>query len=106
MIINHKNLTSLMLPKAPDSELRKDPKPLIEAIFNYQLVHLEAYIVHVDRVLRNEVAYKLTPDTIESLIDYHEDIHCVQRRRLQVSKSSTPSTWNGLPEHGCSWSWF
>jgi len=73
-------LSSLMLPKAPESELRKDSNPLIEAIFNYQLIHLEAYIVHVDMVLRNEVAYKLTPDTIESLIEYHKDIHCVDAK--------------------------
>jgi hypothetical protein len=73
-------LASLMLPKAPESELRKDANPLIEAIFNYQLIHLEAYIVHVDMVLRNEVAYKLTPDTIESLIEYHKDIHCVNTK--------------------------
>ncbi|KAI9740696.1 MAG: hypothetical protein M1818_004660 [Claussenomyces sp. TS43310] len=70
-------LTSIMLPKAPDSELRKDSNPLIEALFNYQLLHIEAYIVHVDLVLRNEVAFKLTPDTIESLIEYHKDVHCV-----------------------------
>ncbi|KAL5344393.1 hypothetical protein ACLOAV_010653 [Pseudogymnoascus australis] len=69
-------LTSIMLPKAPDSELRKDSNPLIEAIFNSQLVHIEAYIVHVDMVLRNEVAFKLTPDSIEALIDYHKKIHC------------------------------
>jgi hypothetical protein len=70
-------LTSLMLPKAPESELRKDPNPLVEALFNYQLIHIEAYIVHVDMVLRNEVAFKLTPDSIESLIEYHKDVHCV-----------------------------
>jgi hypothetical protein len=73
-------LASLMLPKAPESELRQDANPLIEAIFNYQLIHLEAYIVHVDMVLRNEVAYKLTPDTIEALIEYHKDIHCVNAK--------------------------
>lgn len=70
-------LTSIMLPKAPESELRKDSNPLIEALFNYQLIHVEAYIVHVDLVLRNEVAFKLTPDSIETLIEYHKDIHCV-----------------------------
>jgi len=69
-----------MLPKAPDSELRKDSNALIEAIFNYQLVHVEAYIVYVDMVLRNEVVYKLTPDTIESLIEYHKDIHCINAK--------------------------
>ena len=66
-----------MVPKAPDSELHKDSNPLIEAMFNFQLVHVQAYIVHVDMVLRNEVAFKLTPDTIEALIDYHKEIHCV-----------------------------
>jgi hypothetical protein len=88
-------LTSLMLPKAPDSELRKDSNPLIEALFNYQLIHIEAYIVHVDMVLRNEVAYKLTQDSIDSLIEYHKDIHCVDisantyswsEKELQVKK--------------------
>ncbi|KAK3333686.1 hypothetical protein B0T19DRAFT_440429 [Cercophora scortea] len=73
-------LASLMLPKAPDSELRKDSNPLIEAIFNFQLIHLEAYIVHVDMVLRSEVAFKLTPDTIEALTEYHKDIHCVNAK--------------------------
>jgi hypothetical protein len=88
-------LTSIMLPKAPESELRKDSNPLIEALFNYQLIHVEAYIVHVDMVLRNEVAFKLTPDSIESLIEYHKDIHCVDisantyswsEKELQVKK--------------------
>ncbi|KAK4252343.1 hypothetical protein C7999DRAFT_10111 [Corynascus novoguineensis] len=73
-------LASLQLPKAPQAELKKDPNPLIEAIFNYQDMHLEAYIVHVDMVLRNEVAYKLTPETIESLIEYHKDIYCVDAK--------------------------
>lgn len=73
-------LTSLMLPKAPESELRKDSNPLVEGLFNYQLVHVEAYIVHVDMVLRNEVAYKLTKESIETLIEYHKDIHCVDAK--------------------------
>jgi hypothetical protein len=69
-----------MLPKAPEAELRKDSNPLVEAVFNYQLITVEAYIVHVDMVLRNEVAYKLTPDSIEALIEYHKDIHCVDAK--------------------------
>ena len=73
-------LSSLMLPKAPESELKKDANPLVEAIANFQVIHLEAYIVHVDMVLRNEVAYKLTPDTIEALIEYHKDVHCVNAK--------------------------
>ncbi|MCJ1284248.1 hypothetical protein MMC26_003579 [Xylographa opegraphella] len=78
-------LCSIMLPKAPDSELRKDENPLIEALFNYQLIHVEAYVVHVDMVSQNEVAFKLTPETIESLVEYHKDIYSVD---------TSASTWN------------
>lgn len=70
-------LASLMLPKAPDSELRKDDNPLIEALFNYQLIHIEAYVVHVDMVSQHEVAFKLTPETIDLLIDYHKEIYSI-----------------------------
>lgn len=66
-----------MLPKGPDAELRKDDDPLVEALFNYQLVHVEAYVVHVDMVSQHEVAFKLTKDTIEALIEYHRDIYSV-----------------------------
>ncbi|MCJ1372549.1 hypothetical protein MMC20_003774 [Loxospora ochrophaea] len=78
-------LCSIMLPKAPDSELRKDENPLIEALFNYQLVHIEAYVVHVDMVSQNEVAFKLTPETIEALVEYHKDIYSVD---------TSASTWD------------
>ena len=78
-------LCSIMLPKAPDSELRKDDNPLIEALFNYQLLHIEAYVVHVDMVSQNEVAFKLTQDTIDSLVEYHKDIFSVD---------TSANTWN------------
>ncbi|KAF2001810.1 hypothetical protein P154DRAFT_163164 [Amniculicola lignicola CBS 123094] len=71
------SLASIMVPKAPDSELRRDSNPLVEALFNYQLIHLEAYIVHVDMVSQHEVAFKLTPETIEALIEYHKDIYSI-----------------------------
>jgi len=70
-------LCSLMLPKAPDSQLRKDSNPLVEALFNYQLLHIEAYVVHVDLVLQNEIAFKLTPESIAALTEYHKDIYLV-----------------------------
>jgi hypothetical protein len=79
------SLSSIMVPKAPDSELRRDSNPLVEALFNYQLIHIEAYIVHVDMVSQHEVAFKLTPETIESLIEYHKDIYSVD---------VAASTWN------------
>lgn len=66
-----------MLSKAPNSELRKDSNPLVEALFNYQVIHVDAYVVHVDLVLQNEVAFKLTPESIEALIDYHKDVYSV-----------------------------
>ncbi len=74
-----------MLPKAPDSELRKDSNPLVEALFNYQLLHAEAYVVHVDMVSQNEVAFKLTPETIESLVEHHKEIFSVD---------TAAATWN------------
>ncbi|KAI6816038.1 hypothetical protein KC332_g615 [Hortaea werneckii] len=79
-------LASLMLPKAPEAELRKDSNPLIEGLFNFQLIHIEAYVVHVDMVSQYEVAFKLTPETIDSLIDYHRDIY-------SVDASSSTWTW-------------
>ncbi|KAK3055647.1 hypothetical protein LTR09_003568 [Extremus antarcticus] len=68
-------LTSLMLPKAPEAELRRDSDPLVEALFNYQLIHIEAYVVHIDMVSQHEVAFKLTPESIEALVDYHKEIY-------------------------------
>ncbi|KAJ4170245.1 hypothetical protein NW754_006385 [Fusarium falciforme] len=74
-------LTSIMLPKTPEADFKRDASnPLVEAIMNYELVHLEAYIVHVDMVLRNEVAYKLTKDTIETLVEYHKEVYCVDAK--------------------------
>ncbi|KAF5658015.1 hypothetical protein FHETE_10118 [Fusarium heterosporum] len=71
-------LASLILPKAPESDFKRDASnALNEAIINYELIHVEAFIVYIDMVLDNEVAYKLTKDTIDVLIRYHKDIHCV-----------------------------
>lgn len=70
-------LASIMLPKCPEADM---PQDLHEQYFSHQLIHVEAYIVHVDMVLRNEVAYKLTTDTIDALVDYHEKIHCVDAK--------------------------
>ncbi|KAF2860744.1 hypothetical protein K470DRAFT_264158 [Piedraia hortae CBS 480.64] len=70
-------LASLMLPKQPDSQLCKDSDPLVQAVSNYQLVHVEAYVVHVDMVSQHEVAFKLTTQTIEALVNYHRDIYVV-----------------------------
>lgn len=81
------SLCSIMLPKAPDAELKKDTNPLVEALFNYQLTHIEAYVVLVDMVSQNEVAFKLTQDTIDALVEHHKDV---------FSSDTTAA---------CSWSW-
>jgi len=71
------NLASILLPKAPKAELRQDDDPLMEAMHNYAMIHIQAYVVHIDMVSQHEVAFKLTPETIDALIEYHKDIFCV-----------------------------
>ncbi|PHH69823.1 hypothetical protein CDD82_7497 [Ophiocordyceps australis] len=71
------DLACLMLPKLPDAEMPSDP---LQNIFSYHLLHVEAYIVHVDMVLRNEVAFKLTQDTIDALVAHHADTYCRDAR--------------------------
>lgn len=74
-------LASVMLPKVPESDMPEDPMsmmldPSLNSPDFYQMVHIEAYIVHVDMVSRHEVAYKLTTDTIDALVEYHLKVHC------------------------------
>ena len=38
---------------------------------------IEGYVVHVDLVSQNKIAFKLMPDSIESLVKYHRDAHYV-----------------------------
>ncbi|OAA74105.1 hypothetical protein ISF_01006 [Cordyceps fumosorosea ARSEF 2679] len=78
-------LASVLLPKVPEADM---PTDYAECLFNHQFVHVEAYIVHVDMVLRNEVAYKLTTDTIDALVQYHKEIHCVDAK-------ANSSDWSG-----------
>jgi hypothetical protein len=80
------NLCSIMVPKTPESEEpREEDRPGGDPMFNYHLIHIEAYVVHVDMVSQHEVAFKLTPETIESLVDYHREIYSVD---------TAASTWD------------
>ncbi|ETN46476.1 uncharacterized protein HMPREF1541_00661 [Cyphellophora europaea CBS 101466] len=81
------SLCSLMVPKSPETELRKDSNPLVEALFNFQLVHIEAYVVHVDMVSQNEVAFKLTQDTIDSLVEHHKEV-------FSIDTAANTWSWN------------
>ena len=91
-------LCSIILPKAPESELRKDPNPLVEALFNFQILYIEAYVVHVDMVSQNEVSFKLTPETIESLVEHHKDVHSVDTAASSYSWSEKEAQLKKLQE--------
>ncbi|KAI5853445.1 hypothetical protein BZA05DRAFT_29360 [Tricharina praecox] len=78
------NLCTLMVPKAPASQLDRHDNPLVEAFARFELLHVQAYVVHIDLVLSHEVAFKLTKDTIDDLCEYHKDIYLVDQ---------TDTTW-------------
>lgn len=61
---------------------------LVEAPFTYQLIHVEAYVVHVDMVLQHETSFKLTPATIDELAGYHKDIYL-------VAEAASSQEWAG-----------
>ncbi|KAI6342794.1 hypothetical protein MCOR25_011157 [Pyricularia grisea] len=56
------------------SLMRKTPKSEVDRGFYYQLVDIEANIVLVD-IPCNEVVFKLTLNTIETLIKYYHDVY-------------------------------
>jgi hypothetical protein len=58
----------MMLPTDPESESSKN---------DYQMIHIQAYVVHVDMVSENEVAFKLTPETIKALVKCHKEIYSI-----------------------------
>lgn len=64
-------LASLMLPIAPEMDL-----PLPGRVSDFHIVDTEAYVVHVDMVAQHEVAFKLTPETIDTLIVHHKSVYC------------------------------
>ncbi|KAL1955310.1 hypothetical protein VTO42DRAFT_8842 [Malbranchea cinnamomea] len=76
-IIRKRNMDfcSSMIPKAPKSEAPEDSS--IHPMFNYQIIHIEGYVLHVDVGSQHEVAFKLTPGTIKSLVDYHKEVYSV-----------------------------
>lgn len=53
------------------------PQGNVTDISVFQIIHIEAYVVHVDMVSRNEVAFKLCQHTIESLVDFHKEVFLV-----------------------------
>lgn len=74
-------LAYIILPKRVDSELSAYSLPLGEDS-DYQILQIQAYVVHTDMISENEVSFKPTPETINDLIECHkafyssEDVIC------------------------------
>lgn len=76
------SLCSLLMPTGRKSA------DLLEAPIPYQLIHVEAYVVHVDMVLEHEASFKLTPATVDELAAYHKDIY-------SVAEAASSQKWTG-----------
>ncbi|KAH3056563.1 hypothetical protein KXW16_005578 [Aspergillus fumigatus] len=61
-------LCSIMLPMVPQE---------LDAGLQYQTIHIEAYVVYVDMAYANAVAFKLTPETINTLVKFYRDVYSV-----------------------------
>ncbi|KAJ9480669.1 hypothetical protein VN97_g12872 [Penicillium thymicola] len=48
--------------------------PGLQCRLNVPIIYIKAYVVYVDMVWRNEVAFKLTPETIDALVDLHKKL--------------------------------
>ena len=70
-------LCLLSLPRTPVSALKNGGDTLIQPLINCEMVQIDAYVVYVDMVFQNEVAFKLTPEAIKSLVEFHNSIYCL-----------------------------
>lgn len=73
------NLASLCVPRAPEAQIEQQSNPISDALFRYQFIHVQAYVVSIDMVQSHEIAFKLTKETIKSLVDYHKDVYMVDQ---------------------------
>lgn len=73
------NLCSLIVSRAPESQLFKHSNTLVASLQNTALLHIQAYVVHIDLVLEHEVAFKLSVETIRDLVAYHKHIYLVDQ---------------------------
>lgn len=62
-------LASIMFPASPNTELN--------GCFNsWMIVHIQAKVLCIDFIESQQVCFKLTPDTIEALIEHHRSVYC------------------------------
>ncbi|KAK1656545.1 hypothetical protein BDP55DRAFT_688705 [Colletotrichum godetiae] len=66
-------LACIMVPKPSETELHQSANQ----ISDFQLIHIKASVIRVDMREQNEVVFKLTGESINSLIKYHESSNCV-----------------------------
>ena len=71
------SLAAFVIPSVPEARMTKNENPLAEALANCKMVHVTGYVVHIDMVAEHEVAFKLTQETITTLIDYYRNIYLV-----------------------------
>jgi len=71
------DLTTLIHSRDPETLFNQDQDVDMPLLSLYSMVHVQAYIVHVDMISQNEVAFKLTQESIDSLIEYHRDVFIV-----------------------------
>ena len=65
-------LTKILSPESATWELCS---MMLEGLL--EMIHIQAYVVHVDMVSRKEVAFKLTKETISALAGFHEEFQSV-----------------------------
>ncbi|EWC48328.1 hypothetical protein DRE_02097 [Drechslerella stenobrocha 248] len=73
------NLCSLCVPKLPDAQIEQQSNPITDALLRYQFIHLQAYVVSIDMVQSHQIAFKLTKESIKSLVDYHKDVYMIDQ---------------------------
>ncbi|KAI1839422.1 hypothetical protein JX265_013962 [Neoarthrinium moseri] len=64
-----------MLPRRPTVELRQDPTYFKDELIP-EIIHIEGYIERVDKASKQAI-FKLTPCSINALIQYHRAVHCL-----------------------------
>ncbi|KAK6531303.1 hypothetical protein TWF281_008116 [Arthrobotrys megalospora] len=73
------NLCSLCVPRLPEAQIEHQSNPITDALLRYQFIHLQAYVVSIDMVQNHQIAFKLTKESIKSLVDYHKDVYMVDQ---------------------------
>jgi hypothetical protein len=84
-------LASITLPLTLRDAALNHPGPEATAT---TIIHIVGSIVSVDLVESQEVCFKLTDETITTLLDYYEDVHCPAVTANMVNDSVTDA--NGL----------